>query len=67
MIKIDSQGQTALHYACRQGNENIVRLLLENGSDVNVKTNPSIVSSNQGDIVFSLYFFGFHLKYHQPC
>ena len=35
---LEDNKETPLHIACRQSNENIVRLLIERGSDVNAKT-----------------------------
>ncbi|KAI8106252.1 hypothetical protein M9435_000798 [Picochlorum sp. BPE23] len=36
-VKSDGWGDTALHYACEQGNETMVKLLVEWGADVMVK------------------------------
>lgn len=35
----DDDGLTALHYACRKGSKDIVKLLIENGAEVNSTSN----------------------------
>jgi len=43
-LDIDSLGEyasTPLHYACREGNIEIIKLLIENGADVNLKNHYS--------------------------
>ena len=34
-VSLLQQGNTALYYACAQGHENIVNLLLEKGANIN--------------------------------
>ena len=37
-------GRTPLYMACEKGNETVVKLLLDGGSDVNKATDVSIIS-----------------------
>lgn len=40
--KRDQQGFTPLHYACKKGARDIVKLLIENNADVNMASNTSV-------------------------
>lgn len=40
--RIDNEGFAPLHYACRKGTREIVRMLIEYGADVNVTSNEGI-------------------------
>ncbi len=51
---LDSEGYNLLHYAVREGEEQIVKLLLEEGANVNLKTKPNGDISPKGRTALEL-------------
>jgi hypothetical protein len=41
--KKDSKGETALHFACRRGDEVLAKLLLQNGVDFNAQNSEGLI------------------------
>ena len=61
----NDQGVTAIHYASFRGNVKIIKLLIENGADINISTNRElnvIHYACQGNRPNSLMYFYFQLK-----
>ena len=61
------QGKVALHYAAFHGDIKIIQLLIDNGADINIKTDTGISVvhyGSQGNQPNTLIYF--HLKYSMP-
>ena len=61
----NDQGVTAIHYASFRGNIKIIKLLIENGADINISTNRElnvIHYACQGNRPNSLMYFYFQIK-----
>ena len=61
----NDQGVTAIHYASFRGNVKIIKLLIENGANINISTNRDlnvIHYACQGNRPNSLMYFYFELK-----